>query len=133
MSAPRFYFMLCKFNSLSIVIFDDVLAHDFTSCFGAAGISRQCVTECGSGYSVPSSQRLPFHIADHISPSSYMTIAKACGVSERAVYKWLKNGFLPKTEFFGKTKYASKIEEISGGKYQASEMLEISKKNLLAA
>ncbi|HHZ9951191.1 TPA: DNA-binding protein, partial [Escherichia coli] len=25
------------------------------------------------------------------------------------------------------------IEEISGGKYQASEMLEISKKNLLAA
>lgn len=60
-------------------------------------------------------------------------VAKACGVSERAVYKWLKNGFLPKTEFFGKTKYASKIEEISGGKYQASEMLEISKKNLLAA
>lgn len=36
-------------------------------------------------------------------------VAKACGVSERAVYKWLKNGFLPKTEFFGKTKYASKI------------------------
>ena len=60
-------------------------------------------------------------------------VAKACGVSERAVYKWLKNGFLPKTEFFGKTKCASKIEEISGGKYQASEMLEISKKNLLAA
>ncbi|WP_112930065.1 DNA-binding protein [Escherichia coli] len=54
-------------------------------------------------------------------------------LSERAVYKWLKNGFLPKTEFFGKTKYASKIEEISGGKYQAREMLEISKKNLLAA
>ncbi|STN22882.1 regulatory protein from bacteriophage origin [Escherichia fergusonii] len=27
-------------------------------------------------------------------------VAKACGVSERAVYKWLKNGFLPKTEFF---------------------------------
>lgn len=29
-------------------------------------------------------------------------VAKACGVSERAVYKWLKNGFLPKTEFLGK-------------------------------
>ncbi|EDI7411926.1 helix-turn-helix domain-containing protein, partial [Salmonella enterica subsp. enterica serovar Berta] len=41
-------------------------------------------------------------------------VARACGVSERAVYKWLKNGFLPKTEFFGKTRYASKIEEISG-------------------
>jgi len=60
-------------------------------------------------------------------------VAKACGVSERAVYKWLKNGFLPKTEFFGKTNYASKIEQLSGGKYQANEMLELSKKNLLAA
>ncbi|WP_421174140.1 helix-turn-helix domain-containing protein [Aeromonas enteropelogenes] len=59
-------------------------------------------------------------------------VARACGVSERAVYKWLKNGFLPKTEFFGKTAYASKIEEISGGKFQAKEMLEISKRNLLA-
>lgn len=60
-------------------------------------------------------------------------VAKACGVSERAVYKWLKNGFLPKTEFFGKTKYAQQIESISGGKYRASEILDISKKNLLAA
>lgn len=60
-------------------------------------------------------------------------VAKACGVSERAVYKWLKNGFLPKTEFFGKTAYASKIEAISAGKYLAKEMLEISRKNLLAA
>lgn len=56
-------------------------------------------------------------------------VARACGVSERAVYKWLKNGFLPKTEFFGKTRYASKIEEISGGKFQAVDLLEISKKN----
>ncbi|EAM9286250.1 DNA-binding protein [Salmonella enterica] len=55
-------------------------------------------------------------------------VAMACGVSERAVYKWLKNGFLPKTEFFGKTRYASKIEEISGGKFQAVDLLEISKK-----
>ncbi|MDP8626926.1 helix-turn-helix domain-containing protein [Serratia marcescens] len=60
-------------------------------------------------------------------------VAKACGVSERAVYKWLKNGFLPKTEFFGKTSYAERIEKISGGKYNAIELLELSKKNLLAA
>lgn len=60
-------------------------------------------------------------------------VAKACGVSERAVYKWLKNGFLPKTEFFGKTSYAERIEQISGGKYNAIELLELSKKNLLAA
>ena len=60
-------------------------------------------------------------------------VAKACGVSERAVYKWLKNGFLPKTEFFGKTSYAERIEEISGGKFNAIEILEVSKKRLLAA
>lgn len=60
-------------------------------------------------------------------------VAKACGVSERAVYKWLKNGFLPKTEFFGKTNYAATIEIISKGKYLASDLLELSQKNLLAA
>ena len=60
-------------------------------------------------------------------------VAKACGVSERAVYKWLKNGFLPKTEFFGKTQYAQTIEQISGGKFMANDLLELSRKNLLAA
>ncbi|HFV9295573.1 helix-turn-helix domain-containing protein [Serratia fonticola] len=60
-------------------------------------------------------------------------VAKACGVSERAVYKWLKNGFLPKTEFFGKTCYADKIEKISGGKYHATTLLALSKEKLLAA
>lgn len=60
-------------------------------------------------------------------------VAKACGVSEMAVYKWLKNGFLPKTEFFGKPQYAVKIQEISHGKYLADELLNLSKKNLLAA
>ncbi|MDW6406721.1 helix-turn-helix domain-containing protein, partial [Escherichia coli] len=28
-------------------------------------------------------------------------VAKACGVSERAVYKWLKNGFLNRPGFPG--------------------------------
>ncbi|MDI9768198.1 helix-turn-helix domain-containing protein [Pantoea dispersa] len=60
-------------------------------------------------------------------------VAKACGVSERAVYKWLKNGFLPKTEFFGKTQYALTIQEISNGKIQAKDLLDLSRKNLLAA
>lgn len=60
-------------------------------------------------------------------------VAKACGVSERAVYKWLKNGFLPKTEFFGKTDYARTIERISHGRFQATELLDLSRKKLLAA
>ncbi|NUU68463.1 helix-turn-helix domain-containing protein [Enterobacteriaceae bacterium BIT-l23] len=60
-------------------------------------------------------------------------VAKACGVSERAVYKWLKNGFLPKTEFFGKTEYAKTIEGISRGKYLAEDLLDVSRKKLLSA
>lgn len=59
-------------------------------------------------------------------------VAKACGVSERAVYKWLKNGFLPKTEFFGKTSYAETIEKVSDGKYPAVDLLRISRVRLLS-
>ncbi|CAI1069902.1 Uncharacterised protein [Serratia fonticola] len=65
------------------------------------------------------------------------TVANACGVSERAVYKWLGNQALPKTEFYErgfpeKTNYAEKIESLSEGKYSAKEILELSKKNLFA-
>ncbi|HGJ5869247.1 MAG TPA: helix-turn-helix transcriptional regulator [Arsenophonus nasoniae] len=59
-------------------------------------------------------------------------VANACGVSRRAVYKWLKNGFLPKTEFFQKTNYAEKIQSISNGKYKAKDLLALSKKKLLS-
>ncbi len=59
-------------------------------------------------------------------------VARACGVSERAVYKWLKNGFLPKTEFFGKTSYATTIQEVSAGRYLAADLLSISREKLLS-
>ncbi|HGM6837272.1 TPA: helix-turn-helix domain-containing protein [Serratia marcescens] len=59
-------------------------------------------------------------------------VAKACGVSERAVYKWIKNGRLPRTEFFGKTAYAEIIQNMSAGKYHATDLLNISRQRLLA-
>lgn len=59
-------------------------------------------------------------------------VAKACGVSERAVYKWINNGFLPKTEFFGKTNYAKTIQSLSKGKVKAEYLLSVSQKKLLA-
>ncbi|OVZ98981.1 DNA-binding protein [Yersinia frederiksenii] len=59
-------------------------------------------------------------------------VAKACRVSNRAVYKWLHNGFLPKTEFFGKTKYAQQIERASKGKHTADKLLQISREKLLS-
>jgi len=73
------------------------------------------------------------HLDEPIKSIGIPEVARACGVSERAVYKWLKNGFLPKTEFFGKTQYAETIERISDGKYQATELLDLSRRKLLAA
>lgn len=74
-----------------------------------------------------------YHLDKAIKGVGIPEVAKACGVSERAVYKWLKIGHLPKTEFFGKTKYAEKIEQLSGGVLKAADLLELSRKNLLAA
>ncbi|HEF8786433.1 TPA: DNA-binding protein [Providencia alcalifaciens] len=68
-----------------------------------------------------------------ITDIGVVAVAKACGVSERAVYKWIANGFLPKTEFFGKTNYAEIIQSISNGKYKASDLLTLSQQKLLAA
>lgn len=73
------------------------------------------------------------NLYDPIRDIGIAEVANACGVSERAVYKWLKNGFLPKTEFFGKTNYAGIIQDISNGKYKAEDLLKLSKQNLLAA
>lgn len=59
-------------------------------------------------------------------------VALECGVTKRAVYKWITNGSLPQTEFFGGTNYAQKIQNLSKGKFKASELLEVTKNKLLA-
>ncbi|KAF6660211.1 DNA-binding protein [Enterobacteriaceae bacterium EKM102V] len=58
-------------------------------------------------------------------------VAKACGISPRAVYKWLKKGSLPKTEFYGRTHYALTIEKLSLGKFDAQKILDESRTSLL--
>jgi len=58
-------------------------------------------------------------------------VATACGVSPRAVYKWLKKGSLPKTEFYGGTHYAITIERLSQGQYNAEKLLHESRNALL--
>ncbi len=58
-------------------------------------------------------------------------VAKACGISPRAVYKWLKKGSLPKTEFYGRTQYAMNIERLSQGQFDAEKLLEESRISLL--
>lgn len=59
-------------------------------------------------------------------------VASACGISPRAVYKWLKKGSLPKTEFYGRTHYAMTIEELSEGQFGADKLLEESRLALLS-
>jgi len=58
-------------------------------------------------------------------------VANACGISPRAVYKWLKKGALPQTEFYGRTRYAITIERLSQGQYDAEKLLDESRISLL--
>lgn len=49
--------------------------------------------------------------------------AKACGVSPRALYKWLSSGVLPRTEYTGETSYAEKLAAESDGSFTADWLL----------
>lgn len=48
-------------------------------------------------------------------------VAKACGVSVQAVYKWTRKG-LPRTEWTGETSHAKTIATLSD-KYDAKDFL----------
>lgn len=50
--------------------------------------------------------------------------SSACGVSPRAVYKWMASNCLPRTEYTGETSYAEKLAQVSGGAFTAAELLE---------
>lgn len=67
-----------------------------------------------------------------IKAAGVSKIAAACGISQRAVYKWLKKGCLPKTEFYGKTHYAETIEQLTAGQFIAEALLEESRQKLLS-
>lgn len=40
-------------------------------------------------------------------------VASACGISLRAIYKWLSSDSLPRTEYTGETRYAEVISELA--------------------
>jgi hypothetical protein len=44
------------------------------------------------------------------------TVAAACGVSPRAVYKWVASGCLPRTEYTGETDYADRIAALASAR-----------------
>lgn len=51
--------------------------------------------------------------------------AKACEVSQRAVYKWIAADALPRTEYTGETNYVERLERVAretGKPFDASEL-----------
>ena len=53
-------------------------------------------------------------------------VAKAsviCGVSQRAIYKWIAAESLPRTEYSGETCYACLLAEASCGQFTAEWLL----------
>lgn len=65
-------------------------------------------------------------LSEAIKEIGVMAIASACGCSPRAIYKWMKKGSLPRTDFTGETDYADKIAYASEGKYSADLIKQIS-------
>ncbi|MEZ2746331.1 hypothetical protein ACBQ16_14135 [Halopseudomonas bauzanensis] len=50
--------------------------------------------------------------------------AEVCGISSRAIYKWLASGHLPRTEYTGETDYAQRLANASKGAFTADWLLE---------
>ena len=64
-------------------------------------------------------------LEDVIKTVRVSVVADVCGVSQRAIYKWMDNGKLPRTEYTGETNYAEKIALASNGLFSVDEILAI--------
>jgi HPt (histidine-containing phosphotransfer) domain-containing protein len=51
-------------------------------------------------------------------------LAEICERSEQAVYKWIKKGRLPRTEWTGETDYATAISVALNGKMTRDQLLQ---------
>ena len=64
-------------------------------------------------------------LEDVIKTVRVSVVSDVCGVSQRAIYKWINNGKLPRTEYTGETNYAEKIALASNGLFSADAILTI--------
>lgn len=51
-----------------------------------------------------------------------MKVSSLCGVSPRAVYKWLAAESMPRTEYTGETNYLARIAEEAAAKGKAFDL-----------
>lgn len=66
-------------------------------------------------------------LAEAIKEIGVTAISSACGCSPRSIYKWMKKGALPRTDFTGETNYAEQIALASEGKFSAELIKAISR------
>lgn len=69
----------------------------------------------------------PDNLGDIIKKVRIPVVAKACGVTPRAIYKWINSGSLPRTDYTSETEYASKIAEASDGQFTTGQILALGK------
>lgn len=69
-------------------------------------------------------------LADVLRSVRVAVVADACGLSRRAIYKWIDRGSLPRTEFTGETDYSSRIAKASRGQFSAAEIKRLGKQKL---
>lgn len=66
-------------------------------------------------------------LSEAIKTIGVFATSLACGCSQRAVYKWIEKGSLPRTDFTGETNYAEQIASASHGKYSTELIKKISR------
>lgn len=64
-------------------------------------------------------------ISKSIAIVGLRALARFCGVSPQAIYKWENKGSLPRTEWTGETDYASRIEEATKGVITRDQLLNL--------
>ena len=56
-------------------------------------------------------------------PGKVVGASEVCGVSVRAVYKWINAGRLPRTDYTGETDYANRLSKASSGEFSPEQIL----------
>lgn len=64
-------------------------------------------------------------ISKSIAIVGLRALARFCGVTPQAIYKWETKGSLPRTDWTGETNYASRIEEATKGVITRDQLLNL--------
>lgn len=60
-------------------------------------------------------------------------LAQVCGVKHQSIYRWVKRGALPRTDWTGETDYARCIETATKGQITRDQLLNLKRNDQSAA